>query len=208
MITIEQIQAIAARRFGVGLEELRGPRTFKSLTLYRRIAMYLARDTTRASYPEIAFAFNRDHSTVRHAVLRVAKEIESDEEIRDTVEALRDQVSRLRERAKPRRRQSSSRAMRAPTPAVSHVRGEILDDGAGCRAPSATNSTSTDVQIPKPQRRRRADQGPTLDDVKRTEAAGRARAAAAESRIKATTAEVRPLRSTRERINGHSRCPR
>lgn len=73
MITIAQIQASVASHFGFKGAELRGRRRFRRVSRARAIALYLAREITGASYPEIGQRFGgMDHTSVIYAHRRVA----------------------------------------------------------------------------------------------------------------------------------------
>lgn len=73
MITIAAIQARVALHFGFKVAELRGHRRFRRVSRARAIALYLSRELTSASYPEIGQRFGgKDHSTVIYAHRRVA----------------------------------------------------------------------------------------------------------------------------------------
>ena len=73
VITIAQIQASVASHFGFKVAELRGRRRFQRVSRARAIALYLARELTGASYPEIGQRFGgMDHTSVIYAHRRVA----------------------------------------------------------------------------------------------------------------------------------------
>lgn len=73
MITIAQIQARVASHFGFTAAELRGRRRYRRVSNARAVAMYLARELTSASFPEIGMRFGgMDHSSVIYAHRRVA----------------------------------------------------------------------------------------------------------------------------------------
>lgn len=73
---IAQIQALIAIHAGLTLEEMVGRRKHNRIAHPRQIAMYLARRTTGASFPDIAFQFGgKDHTTVLHACQITAKRI-------------------------------------------------------------------------------------------------------------------------------------
>ena len=73
MITIAQIQLRVASHFGFKVAELRGRRRFRRVSRARAIALYLARELTGASYPEIGQRFGgMDHTSVIYAHRRVA----------------------------------------------------------------------------------------------------------------------------------------
>src|SRR5205807_8739453 len=68
MVTIEQIQRKVAEHFDVRLADMTSKRRPASIAFPRQVAMYLARELTKASLNEIGDAFGgRDHGTVLHA---------------------------------------------------------------------------------------------------------------------------------------------
>ena len=74
-ITIEQIQAAVTDYFGIGLSDLYSSKKTKAIVVPRQVAMYLAKELTRYSYPEIAARFGKkDHTTVMHAVKKIEAE--------------------------------------------------------------------------------------------------------------------------------------
>jgi chromosomal replication initiator protein len=73
VITISTIQARVASHFGFTMAELRGRRRYQRVSRARAIALYLARELTGASYPEIGQRFGGlDHTSVIYAHRRVA----------------------------------------------------------------------------------------------------------------------------------------
>lgn len=73
MITVATIQVRVASHFGCTVAELRGHRRHRTLAMARAIAMYLTRELTRSSFPEIGQRFGgKDHSSVMYACRRVA----------------------------------------------------------------------------------------------------------------------------------------
>lgn len=81
-LDVEQIQREVARYYKLAVEELRQDRRTKHLAHARQVAMYLARNLTKKSFPEIAGKFNKDHSTVISAVRKVQKLRELDETVK------------------------------------------------------------------------------------------------------------------------------
>lgn len=72
MIAISTIQEHVAASFGIRLDDMMSMRRRRSLVQPRQVAMYLSRQLTPRSYPQIAFQFNRkDHTTAMWAVERV-----------------------------------------------------------------------------------------------------------------------------------------
>jgi chromosomal replication initiator protein len=88
--TIDRIQDVVARRWGVTSEQLRSKARIKTLVVPRQIAMYLARDLLQMQLIEIGQAFGgRDHSTVIHSVDKVQRQMARDRGFRERVESAR-----------------------------------------------------------------------------------------------------------------------
>ncbi len=88
--TINKVQEVVARRWGVTPEGLRSKARIKTLTVPRQIAMFLARDLLQMQLVEIGQAFGgRDHSTVIHSVDKVARLMTRDRGFREKVELAR-----------------------------------------------------------------------------------------------------------------------
>jgi chromosomal replication initiator protein len=72
------------------MQDLLSPRRSRSLARPRQIAMYLAKQYTTNSLPDIGRKFaNRDHTTVIHAVKKIDELIKKDDEIRQGVAELK-----------------------------------------------------------------------------------------------------------------------
>jgi len=86
LINVESIQNMVAAHFNLNIQELLSPRRSRSLARPRQIAMYLAKQYTTNSLPDIGRKFsNRDHTTVIHAVKKIDELIKKDNEIRQSV---------------------------------------------------------------------------------------------------------------------------
>jgi chromosomal replication initiator protein len=91
--TIDKVQEVIARRWGVTPEGLRSKARIKTLTVPRQIAMYLARDLLQMQLVEIGQAFGgRDHSTVIHSVDKVQRQIARDRSLRERIEMARQEL--------------------------------------------------------------------------------------------------------------------
>jgi chromosomal replication initiator protein len=89
-VTIEEIQKRVAEHFGVKISDMHSARRARAVARPRQVAMYLAKQLTSRSLPEIGRRFgNRDHTTVMHAVSRVSELIERDAAFAEDVELLR-----------------------------------------------------------------------------------------------------------------------
>ena len=85
-INVEYIQNLVASHFNLNIQELLSPRRSRSLARPRQIAMYLSKQHTTNSLPDIGRKFsNRDHTTVIHAVKKIEELIQKDNEIRQNI---------------------------------------------------------------------------------------------------------------------------
>jgi chromosomal replication initiator protein len=89
-VTIEEIQRKVAEHYRIKLSDMGSPRRARSVARPRQVAMYLAKQLTTRSLPEIGRRFGgRDHTTVMHAVSRVAELMKQDASFAEDVELLR-----------------------------------------------------------------------------------------------------------------------
>jgi len=85
-VTIDQIQRRVAEHFDVRLADMTSKRRPANIAFPRQIAMYLARELTKASLNEIGDAFGgRDHGTVLHACKLVKRRMVEQDNIRQTI---------------------------------------------------------------------------------------------------------------------------
>jgi chromosomal replication initiator protein len=89
-VTIEEIQKRVAEHWNIRLTDMSSARRARAVARPRQVAMYLAKQLTSRSLPEIGRKFgNRDHTTVMHAVSRVGELMERDHAFAEDVELLR-----------------------------------------------------------------------------------------------------------------------
>ena len=89
-IKIEDILRIISRHFGVSKGDLLSQRRHRSVVWPRQIGMYLAKQLTHRSLPEIGRRFgNRDHTTVLHAIRKIEGVIAGDAGLRDEIDDLK-----------------------------------------------------------------------------------------------------------------------
>ncbi len=92
-MTPEQIVEIVAQYFGVEPAALQGDSRCQAIAHPRQIAMYLIREETGASLPQIgAVLGGRDHTTVLYGCTRIAERIEEDADLRREVVTLRQRL--------------------------------------------------------------------------------------------------------------------
>lgn len=94
-ITLEDVQEVVANRFNVKISELKSKRRTKTLVHPRQIAMFLSRELTDSSFPEIGREFGgKDHTTIIHACRQIEKALDDDTALRTTIESLKDEISK------------------------------------------------------------------------------------------------------------------
>jgi chromosomal replication initiator protein len=92
---IGEILDAAAQEFGVERASLMARDRRPAVATARQVAMYLARELTEHSLPEIGRGIGgRNHTTVLHAVNRVSAAIRTDDSVRDAVDNLRRRLGR------------------------------------------------------------------------------------------------------------------
>jgi chromosomal replication initiator protein len=88
--TLEQVIEATARVFQLKSTDLIGTTRVKRINEARQVAMYLARELTEASYPQIGSAFGgRSHSTVHHSCKKIEDDLAHDSMMSDTVHSIR-----------------------------------------------------------------------------------------------------------------------
>ncbi|WP_420860252.1 chromosomal replication initiator protein DnaA [Marivivens marinus] len=89
-VTVEEIQRKVSEHFNIRLSDMIGPKRLRTYARPRQIAMYLAKQLTSRSLPEIGRRFGgRDHTTVMHGVKRIEELSMKDSQIADDLELLR-----------------------------------------------------------------------------------------------------------------------
>jgi chromosomal replication initiator protein len=89
-VTIDEIQRRVAEHFNIRMAEMTSTRRARVVARPRQVAMYLAKQLTPRSLPEIGRKFGgRDHTTVMHAVKKIEELIASDRALGEDVELLR-----------------------------------------------------------------------------------------------------------------------
>lgn len=89
-VTLAQVVELTARHHGLSIDELVGKRRTGAINQARQIAMYLAREFTSASLPQIGDAFGgRTHSTVLHSCNKISDDVLHDVQVRTIVQDIR-----------------------------------------------------------------------------------------------------------------------
>ena len=85
-VNIEEIQKKVSQHFNIKMSDMSSSRRSRTVARPRQVAMYLSKNLTSRSLPEIGRRFgNRDHTTVIHAVRKVeelrSKDLSFDEDV-------------------------------------------------------------------------------------------------------------------------------
>ncbi|AIL12263.1 hypothetical protein IM40_00005 [Candidatus Paracaedimonas acanthamoebae] len=89
-VTVEDIQKRVSEHFNVRLTDMHSPKRLRSVARPRQIAMYLAKQLTSYSLPDIGRKFGgRDHTTVMHAVKKIEELQQSDTSLAEDLDLLK-----------------------------------------------------------------------------------------------------------------------
>jgi len=95
VITIQYVQEKVAEHFGLEIKHLKVRKRTRALVVPRQIAMYLARELTDHSLPQIGEEFGgRDHTTVLHAYDKISSQKEEDPSLKQTLRELERVITR------------------------------------------------------------------------------------------------------------------
>ncbi len=93
-ITIEAIQRAVADQFGMRTAELKQKNNSRQIVVPRQIAMYLAKQMTEASLPEIGRQFGgKHHTTVMHSIAKIDEQRRHDKDLARTLGKLQETLS-------------------------------------------------------------------------------------------------------------------
>jgi chromosomal replication initiator protein len=93
-ITIEAIQRAVAEEFGMRVSELKQKNNSRPVVVPRQIAMFLAKQMTEASLPEIGRQFgNKHHTTVMHSIAKIEEERRRNTDLNRTLNKLQEQLN-------------------------------------------------------------------------------------------------------------------
>ena len=89
-LSIEEIQRKVAEHYNVRLSDLIGPKRLRTIARPRQVAMYLSKQLTPRSLPEIGRRFGgRDHTTIMHGVRKIEELMTTDSQLADDLQLLR-----------------------------------------------------------------------------------------------------------------------
>lgn len=92
---VAAVQAAVAAEYGIALGAMSSRRRWRGFAWPRQEAMFLLREITNLSLPQIGRAFgNRDHTTVMHAVVPTTERLRDDPELAERLDRIRVRVLR------------------------------------------------------------------------------------------------------------------
>jgi chromosomal replication initiator protein len=93
-LTVDEILKKVSSHFNIKISDIKSAKRLKAVVMPRQIAMYLSRQLTSSSYPEIGERFGgKDHSTIIHAIRKIEKLLEEDFQLRSTIESLKKELT-------------------------------------------------------------------------------------------------------------------
>ena len=93
-VTLEAIQRVVAEHFGMRVADLKQKNNSRNVVVPRQIAMFLAKQMTEASLPEIGRQFgNKHHTTVMHSIAKIDELNRKDKDLNRTLNKLQEQLN-------------------------------------------------------------------------------------------------------------------
>jgi len=87
-VTIEEIQKRISSYYNIRLKEMCSKKRSRNFSLPRQVAMYASKQLTTMSLPVIGEQFDRDHTTVLHAVRKIDRLMQDSSEFREEIQRL------------------------------------------------------------------------------------------------------------------------
>lgn len=89
-VTVESIQKTVAEYFDLKLADLKSEKRLRNIVQARQIAIWLCREMTKASYPDIGLKFGgKDHSTIIHSFKKIDKMITDDTKLSKIIDEIK-----------------------------------------------------------------------------------------------------------------------
>ena len=91
-VSIEDIAKAAAEYYDVTIDALKRPARAQKIAEARRVAVYLSREITRASYEDIAEFFDKKHPTILYSYQKVKDDLKTDTKLKQTIRELKQAI--------------------------------------------------------------------------------------------------------------------
>jgi len=96
-ITLDDIVEVVAREFNVKISDIKSQKRQRAVVTARRISIYLSRELTTSSMPQIAVYFGKkDHTSISYAIKRVAKEMKIDNKFKAFISDLSRKINAIK----------------------------------------------------------------------------------------------------------------
>ena len=93
-ITPELILKVVSEHFNIEPADISSKKRTSDIVLPRHIFMYLCRELTEYSFSSVGSLLGgRDHSTIIHGAEKIAKEIKTDENLKNTIKTIRKKLT-------------------------------------------------------------------------------------------------------------------
>jgi chromosomal replication initiator protein len=89
-VTIDTILKFVGEYYGLRVSELKAASNSRTVVIPRQVAMYLSKQLTTASLPDIGRAFGKHHSTVIHSIRKVEEDRRKDGDFNSQIAAMLD----------------------------------------------------------------------------------------------------------------------
>ena len=88
-VTVEKIKRTVAKYYSISIKDMDSAKRTRNLAFPRQVAMYLSKELTDRSLPQIGKSFGgKDHTTVLHAVKKISAACEDDDDLKETIDYL------------------------------------------------------------------------------------------------------------------------
>ena len=94
-ITIDKILDTTAKYFSIEKEDILSSARAKEIVNARKYAIYLAREVLDVSYPNLAAAFNKNHTTIIYQYDKMKKDIKTSKAMQIVVDEIRELINRF-----------------------------------------------------------------------------------------------------------------
>ncbi len=88
-ISMDTIQKVVANHYGISISDIKSKHRQKKLVFPRQIAIYISREITEYSFPDIAQEFGgKDHTTIMHSYQKIQDQMKTDSSLASTIDLL------------------------------------------------------------------------------------------------------------------------
>ena len=91
-VTVDKIFAMIFKKYGIKKDDLVGAKRNKEIAFARHVAIYMIREVTEMSLPNIGKTFNRNHATVLSSIEVVEKKLLTDSDFKSEIESMKREI--------------------------------------------------------------------------------------------------------------------